>query len=323
MMETAEADEKNTASATISIAFIAVATTAFILNIIESVLIIRMRKRWKPFDKMLLSMSFADQLVAAVTIIYNFLSLYHVSIGGCKISQHHFILLLIASEDFSLFHVLAITIDRFYAIKYPLKHNVKMRGKFPVIIILSIWVCVALVVSIFATMLLLKENSFAFLAKIYSTLTIIIGICFIWAYKYMLEYVLSHTAQAQNTPKCNIRGILKHSSCKKERAMLMTSCLVVLSYIICIYPISVEMLIREKTKQISSATQILLVINSILNPLVYFFKGYCDQRIKQSIQKSSSKQESTSSQVKNELQGQKSNLFLVKRDRKNIPFKQN
>lgn len=276
----------------ISAIFIAVAGAAFILNIVEIILIIRMRKRWKPFDKMLLSFSFADLLVATVTIVYYVLWLCDVSIRGQKLSQSDFILLLLFSEESSLLHVLFITIDRFYAIRYPIQHNIKMKGRLPNIIIIAVWVYVALISSTLATFMFMWADAFAILAKLYSVTIIALGICYALAYYKMFGMILSHSASVHNVRKCQIRDVLHQDGCKRERGIFITSILVMLSYIICMYPISFEMLIRKKIENISSPTQVFLVTNSLLNPVVYFFKGYCDRLIKNSNRKSSTKQES-------------------------------
>ena len=286
----------------ISTVFISVAGAAFILNIIEIILIIRMRKGWKPFEKMILSLSFADLLVATVTITYYVLWLCDVSIGGHKLLQRHFVLLLIFSEEYSLLHILAITIDRFYAIKYPIKHNIKMKGRLPNIIIIAVWVCVALLSSTMVTVLLITMDVFNILAKAYSVIVIALGICYALAYYHMFDFILSHSATVHNIPKCQIRDVLQQDGCKKERAIFLTSNLVMLSYIICMYPISIEMLIRKTTENISLATQLFLVTNSLLNPVVYFFKGYCDRLIRKSNRKSSEKQESINSGTVNLMQ---------------------
>ena len=282
-------------SATMTGAFIAVAAIALILGIAESILIIRMRKRWKPFDKMLLSLSFADQLVAIVTIIYQTMWFCKYSIGGRKISQQYFVLLLLSSEDFSLLHIAAITYDRLCAIKNPIKHKIRAQGKLPVIMIAGIWVGVGILTITFSAIMFNDIKTFPALAKAYSVLILALGVCFPLAYRYMLNSVLTRSANLHNEPKCNIRDVLQQSECKKERAMLVTSCLVVLSYIICMYPISIEMFFCKKPEEISTVTQLFLISNSILNPVVYFFKGYCDRIISQSTKKLSTKNESTNS----------------------------
>ena len=280
-------------TATITGAFIAVAAIALILGIVESILIIRMRKRWKPFDKMLLSLSFADQLVAVVTIIYQTMWFCEISIGGHKLSQQYFMLLLLSSEDFSLLHVAAITLDRLCAIKYPIKHKIRAQGRLPVIMIAGIWFGVSILTITFSAIIFTDSASFPLLGRIYSVLILTLGLCFPLAYKYMLNSVLTRSANVHNEPKCNIRDVIQQRECKKERAMLLTSCLVVISYIICMYPISIEMFFRKKPEEISSVTQLFLISNSILNPVVYFFKGYCDRIISQSTKKLSTKIEST------------------------------
>ena len=270
--------------------FSVVAAIALILNITESVLILRKRKRWKPFDKLLLSLSFADQLVSILTIIYLTLWYSEVTIYGHKFSSKSFLFLLLTTEDFSLLHILAITFDRLFAIKQPIKHNVKMQGRLPALIIAGIWTCVITFVSAVLSIMIFQKNEYVPpLVKAYSVLLIVFGICYAFAYKYMFDSVLTKSAKARNQRKCPLREVLTLDECKNQRNMFKTCILVLLSYIICMYPISIEILARKELKDLSIPSQVLLLANSVLNPLVYFYKGYSDRRVTQRNEESTGK----------------------------------
>ena len=269
------------------IAYFVVAAIALLLNITESVLILRMRKRWKPFDKLLLSLSFADQLVSLLAIIYSILWYFEVSIYGYKFSVQDIFLLLLATEEFSVLHILAITFDRLFAIKQPIKHNVKMQGRLPALIITGIWAFVIVFVSaVLLIIIFLKVEYLPLLVKAYSVLLIVLGICYVFAYKYMFDSVLTRSAKARNRRKCPLRNVLTLDECRNQRNMFKTCILVLLSYIICMYPISIEILARKQLEDLSVQSQVLLLANSVLNPLVYFYKGYSERRAKQNNKKS-------------------------------------
>lgn len=260
--------------------FITVASVAWILNLVESVLIIRMRKTWKPFEKILLSLSFADQLVAIVTIVSCVMVLHDVKLTSDEDGVGYFIFLLLSSEDFSLLHILAITLDRFLAIKQPIKHHIRMQGRLPSIMIAVIWVAVTAFIAAVWAVAIIDTAPLPILLKFYSAVMILIGILYVFTYKHMFLTVLIRSAKAHNVARCPIRQVLQNYSCKKERTLFMTCCLVLLSYIICMYPISIEILLRSRVTDLSAPSQMLLLSNSILNPMVYFYKGLCDRRVR-------------------------------------------
>lgn len=266
--------------------FMAVAAIAFILNITESALILKSRKRWKPFEKLLLSLSIADLIVATATIVYYSLALVGVTVKGRKLSTEYFIYVIILSEDYSVLHILIITVDRFMAVKYPIKHNMRMQGQLPNIFIAVVWVSVMIINGLFLLLAATAKDKVLITIRVFSAMLILLGICFAVAYRHMFQVVISQaikrsTAHTKdNNAHCPIKEILFLEECKKERTMLITCCLVLSSYIICIYPASIETLIAKETSDISSISKVLLLTNSALNPLVYFFKGYRERRMR-------------------------------------------
>lgn len=273
----------------LEIVYLTVGAIAFALNIAETILILRMRKRWKPFDKLLLSLSFADLLVAISTVIFCILWLLDVSVKGHQFSNEYFLLVLMSSEDYSLLHILAITVDRFFAVKYPLRHSMRMQGRLPVAMIAAIWISVVSINVIIITVAIKAHEKVLLTIKVFSVSLILLGICYAIAYWHMFKQVLtqarrrSKSYESEKNYRCQIKELLFQEKCKNERTMLMTCCLVLSSYIICMYPISVEALIAKSSIEvISPVSQLLLLSNSVLNPLVYFFKGYRERRMRES-----------------------------------------
>ena len=265
-----------------------VAAIAFLLNTTESVLILKSRKRWKPFEKILLSLSFADMIVATATIVYYSLSIVGVTVKGRRLSAEYFIFVLLLSENYSLLHILVITVDRFMAVKNPIQHNMRMQGSLPSILITAIWGC-ALLSSGLVVLIAATAKTKVFLTiQVFSVALIILGICFALAYRHMFLVAVEHANQRslkhkeEDNHHCVIKDFLFLQECKKERMMLITCCLVLSSYVICIYPVSIETLIADDFSEISIVSQVLLLSNSALNPLVYFFKGFRERHLRES-----------------------------------------
>ena len=264
-----------------------VAAIAFLLNTTESVLILKARKRWKPFEKILLSLSSADILVATATIVYYSLSIVGVTVKGRRLSAEYFIFVLLLSENYSLLHILVITIDRFMAVKNPIQHNMRMQGSLPNILITAIWGCALLSSGVVVLIAATAKSKLLLTIQSFSVALIIMGICFAFAYRHMFLVAIDHANQRSLKQKeenhhCAIKDFFFLQECKRERMMLITCCLVLSSYVICIYPVSIETLIANDVGEISIVSQVLLLSNSALNPLVYFFKGFRERRLRES-----------------------------------------
>ncbi|XP_065064160.1 cholecystokinin receptor-like [Rhopilema esculentum] len=69
--------------------------------------------------------------------------------------------------------------------------------------------------------------------------------------------------------------------CKKQRALVITCSMVVCSFFVCTLPFAIETLAST-----SQRFEVLLVVNSLCNPLVYFFKGlWGEKRLRSSKKK--------------------------------------
>ena len=270
--------------------FLVVAAIAFVFNITEMILIIRERKKWKPFDKLLLSFSIADMVVAMSTIAYMVLVLNHITISGKQLTTAHLHIVILVSGDMSLLHILAITIDRYTAVRYPVQHKIRMQGWFVNALIAVVWgLCILLAGGYLGVMVFLKRvNSKEYCLKATAILLIIMGLIYAVLYVRMFKLVLHTNASlcerckpedVKPPPTCPIKTIIFASKCKKERNLMVTSMMVVTSYILCMYPFSINMLIVSGS-HVSFTSQLGLLINSAINPAVYFFKGYRERRIR-------------------------------------------
>ena len=270
--------------------FLVVAAIAFVLNITEMILIIRERKKWKPFDKLLLSFSIADMVVAISTIAYMVLVLNHITISDKQLTTAQLHIVILISGDMSLLHILAITIDRYTAVRYPMQHKIRMQGWLVNALIAVVWgLCILLAGGYLGVMVFLKKiNSKEYCLKATAVLLIIMGLIYAALYVRMFKLVLHTNASLCDTckpedgkppPTCPIKTIIFASKCKKERNLMVTSMIVVASYILCMYPFSINML-AVSGSHVSFPSKLGLLINSAINPAVYFFKGYRERRIR-------------------------------------------
>lgn len=71
-----------------------------------------------------------------------------------------------------------------------------------------------------------------------------------------------------NGERIDKRSATHCSNCRKQNAFFLTCILVLLSFIICTLPFAVQSLVSGE-----SSLELLLIVNSLVNPMIYFFKG--------------------------------------------------
>lgn len=64
--------------------------------------------------------------------------------------------------------------------------------------------------------------------------------------------------------------------CHEQRSLLITCSLVLACFMVCTLPFALETLLSDDRNHLN--TEVLLVINSFLNPLIYFFKGFLNRK---------------------------------------------
>ena len=262
--------------------YVVVACAIIILNIIEIVLISR-RSNKKTFDKLLLSLGIAD-LVAGAAVA--FFKLTDLIIGSKSkwLDEEKFANIYIFSSSFSAFNLFLIAIDRYFAVKFPIKHRILVTGRRCNIAILCVWLlalfllCAHMIISI---LLVERDGYFLFM----SSLTILaVGIFLFVIYFEILRSVCKNRLQTSRVEDQDGRtrwqtlGLFFRGPSRAEKAVFLSSCLVAVSFILSTYPFAIEYLIRRSGDDISFISKLMIVVNSLLNPFVYFFKTYFGSR---------------------------------------------
>ena len=131
-----------------------------ILNIIEIILIVRIkRKQKKQFEIILLSLSVADLLYglsnSAICVVY-LGNLKEDTVFDVTYTTYFFFVLT------SIFHLVFIAVDRLWAVVHPIKHNVLMTRKKVYIALGAVW---SLTILISLTLYLCNEKGHMFQNK--------------------------------------------------------------------------------------------------------------------------------------------------------------
>lgn len=270
------------------IVYIIIASVTVLLNLLE-IIFLKMRcGGLKPHDKLLLSLAVSDLLVAVMVTIYKVCDL--VLDQMTLLDEEMFSIILVSSLIMSSLNLLAITLDRFLAIKYPLKHLVwGSRLKFNTLvgIIWTVGLAITAAISSLIAKKILGENTVLYISAVGALLLglIMMVVYLVIIHKSCTSRALTRDNSGNPTPKAVVNAFFSKEY-TKERHIFFTCCLVSLSFMICSYPFAIDFMLKRNAKKLLSVSRMLLVINSTLNPIIYFFKGYLERSRKRRLQES-------------------------------------
>ena len=259
------------------IAYIITALLIILFNSIEIVLILRIRNR-TIFDRLLLSLAFSDALVGVVVGVFQ---VFEMHLGDkFWLKAEDVVNIFLLSIVFSCTNLIAITVDRFLAVQYPIKHRMLSTPKRVKSILAVMWLfCFGLVmlnalltyILAFKMKLILYTTSISLL--VFGILiTILYCVIFYLVCKRKMRPAGADGGEGNVTRSC-VTLFLK-GPYKAERSVLFTCCTVAISFIICTYPFALEFLTTQSNGNFSFISQFLIVLNSLLNPFIYFFKRF-------------------------------------------------
>ena len=260
------------------IIFITLSFIIVTLNISEIVLILRRKKR-KAFDKFLLSLAASDILVALSVASFKLADLVTSNTVLWLIGQNYVNILLL-SIKFSIFNLIAITADRLLAVRFPIKHRILSTEWRVNAVIVTIWSLCIVSVTILSVIQFRKKNQIELVLNIASGFILLFGLVMTMVYINIFHLICkrrlpSKTKMGQESKGLNRRlSLFPKGVNMTERGVILTGAIVTASFIICTYPFAVVFFITQSSKKISVVFKILVVLNSLLNPLIYFFKSY-------------------------------------------------
>eukprot|EP00794_Sanderia_malayensis_P010791 gene10791-11945_t len=253
-------------------AYMIVSVLIIIVNSMEMYLLAKSIKTLNPCEQFLLSLSIADLLVGIFTLctvaVHDERFVTMLGKGSGTDSFVWMFGFVWFSASASVFHISGMTHDRFYAVRKPLKHKVLMTRSRTTKTILCIWlICLALVISFVATKNLhIMRDAYTGQIPFTSVLLII-------TYSYVIHKT---TRYGRNQPNLASSSLHCASQKKKERNLIIMCLMISLSFIALNMPFYVQKTLEHTPKY----TLLLLISNSLTNPLVYFFWKYMERRVK-------------------------------------------
>ena len=263
----------------IAIVFITLSSIIAILNVYEIVLIVRYKNR-KAFDKLLLSLAVSD-LVVALTVISFKLADLITSNTVAWLDGTNFANIFILSISFSMSNLIAITADRYLAVRFPIKHRILLTGRRVNAVIITIWSLCIVTVTTYSVIQFKLGVQMELSLNMASGSILLYGVVMIIVYINIFYLICKRTVPGKNrigeeSKVTNWRrrlALVLNGPNMRERGVFLTGAIVTISFIICAYPLAIDFLIKQ-SGMLSIVSKILLLLNSLFNPLIYFFKRY-------------------------------------------------
>ena len=255
-------------------AYIPVAALIIIFNIVEIILILRIKNRTM-FDKLLLSLALSDVIVGVVVAIFQ--GFHQHMMNNTWLKPKVVVNVFLLSMTFSTTNLFAIALDRFLSVQFPIKHRILCTNRRANIFIVALW----MVCLVFATAsgFITWTLDIRFISNILSVSLLVFGVFIITLYCAVFHLICKRKMRATRTDgkevvlaRASIALFLK-GPYKAERSVFFTGCIVTISFIICSYPFAFNLLILQNFKLLF-VTQFLIVLNSLFNPFIYFFKKW-------------------------------------------------
>eukprot|EP00794_Sanderia_malayensis_P020208 gene20208-22184_t len=259
--------------------WISLSSLTLLLNLVEVVILARRHSSLKPYEKLLLSLAFSDLLVAIYVLN---VKIYDYLIDHEYLLKETFAIRLVFSMFISISNSFAIAIDRLLAVKYPIKHRIWMTNRRMNVIIIILWLVCLIIMAIESVIIVFCPDMRNYYTYRLSVCLLANGVLMTIFYTYIFKLSTSQPSgmyHARATNGTNNRsGSFYRPWSDKEKRIFYTCFLVTFSYVICSYPFSIEFLIVKDADKVSLTTRLILFLNSAINPVIYFFKGYGERK---------------------------------------------
>eukprot|EP00794_Sanderia_malayensis_P010792 gene10792-11946_t len=257
-------------------AYATISVLIVIVNSVEIILLMRARKKLKPCEQYLLSLSIADLSVGISTLWMTGVypdAMDKSSKIKSQMTKSNTTIPIWFSEVSSILHVSAMTIDRIYAVRKPLEHRIKMTKKFVAKIIIALWM-LTLVVLVLCLISPRAVRSFQYFVAHQIPLTT--GLLIV-AYSYIIYKSTRYNRNRVNVAPSSSTSLSSIHQKKKERNLISMCFMIAFSFLF----LNMPFYIIETAKQTKGWKEVvlLLICNSLVNPLIYFFWKYMEKKL--------------------------------------------
>ena len=249
---------------------------AVILNITELAFIGRL-KQIKSFERILCSLCCADIFVTVFYLAQKFYGYKtKTPLLGDLDYQLGFTIISFSNMS-SIANIIILGVDRAIAVKYPLRRVMWMTNGRIYGLITTAWIG-AIGLSVIANVNRYTTPKTNTKAAGYTSVIVYTSIIFVSSVVITILYgVIAQTVMQRRKKMKESRASARHNQNGEDMAVMITCVLVVLAYLICSLPYAVDKLLNDNATVIPIKT---ILLNTLLDPIIYFFKGYIKRRMK-------------------------------------------
>ena len=266
---------------TFFVASYAIAAIGLVLNFVEIHLIVRVWNRATDFELVLLNLAVADVLNCVVYAALTGILQYMLNDTSSRADVSWVVVFNMFSIMASTSFVIVVGVERFFAAKLPLRHRLWHTSRRKLLVCISItWgfditasVTLALInyFTIGTGFIFASTELSYFVAALFTTGLVLVLALYLWLGNLILMRSIKLFEFDSKDFSVNTKSIKR--AMKKERATVIVCALVVILLFICDLPIVADLYLRRLTE----TSMLLLKLNSIANPVIYFFKGYFEK----------------------------------------------
>lgn len=268
-------------SVALLITYIALAIGAIILNTICIIAIAIQKRDLKPFEILLVNLMVVDIMVALSSMLLAIMFLVGPN-ETTKEGLHLMAFIFMATSHEMMLLVFLISMNRLIAVKYPLKHRIQMTKRKTSIISAITWLLSAMYLSVIITAGVLGGTSENPL-KIPDVprIAFIITMCIFTATLIAANIETLRLILRRNAA---IRGnaVEDVSQGPPETFLCITTSLIIVCFCLCTAP-KIHVLVQKKTDVRVIAA---LLVNTIVNPLLYFLNSRLRRRFNEASRRS-------------------------------------
>ena len=254
-----------------------IALTTIILNVIESFLLIKRGSNRKNHESLILSLSLSDCAVGLTTLICNLLvtldlfKVFKTTKKNMDEIKAYVLLSVWFTAYVSLFHIAGITVDRALAVLYPIRHKLWITPWKTYIFIILSWL-ISVVVTWVSTIGTVVSNMESQTKRFVAGFCLSIGFVLTAAYIFIVKMAIVNRKTTMSNLGINRK---EKKTSRQERRLLLLCLAIVLSFVLCMFPYSIQVFAYGSEDIVGC---ILLVSNSLVNPIVYFYGQYMERR---------------------------------------------
>ena len=257
------------------VACIIIDSAVILANFGEQLLIVRKWKNLDRIDYLLLSLSISDFTSGIATLgidawyLSGELTLTIVPRISHEIVTKIFDSVFLFSVFASTFHVIAVAIERFYAIKYPRKYYIFTTFKIKFGTIAGIWLISLILTPTFSVLSVFSLDTkigvyiracvFALSAFLVMIIYLYISILLLLQRKSLIQ---------DFSPECNVQQ-------DRLKRMTMFCTFIGISFVVCLMPITVSYFDEDLYHPFGNLA---ITLNSLINPCIYFAKVIYESR---------------------------------------------